>query len=269
MSTTTEETITTEAEDGILARALKEADEAKAKHDHEISEALREEAGPLWDGDERRESSESDSELDDLEKQIAHREWTVKGTIMVPRRDGGVDAREFERVYVQKPLSFTAMLQFTGLIGERLSEAMSGPDGLTVDGIIGEGDGLIVSGRNVISREDFSSLDSFVKGLAKLAQYAPSIVEDCQCIWIRVPYAERPLVKEIWSRSPEDGGLTISEGREMLEVFLAQNYKEVEDFFVVQLPLLVKKVTKLRALAAAGSRRSKRSKPSQPTGPRR
>lgn len=210
------------------------------------------------------EDNASESQLDDLELQIAHREWTVTGDFPGTARDGSATNQHFDRTYTQKPLSYTAMLQFTGLIGEKISEAMSGEDGLTIDGVISEADGLITAGRNVIARQDFSGVDSFVRGLAKLAIYVPSVIEDCQCIWLRVPLSERAVVKEIWARSPEDGGLSIDDGEEMLEVFLAQNYTEVEDFFVVRLRRLVERVAKLRTKTAAsnsdGSRRSKRSR---------
>jgi hypothetical protein len=52
----------------------------------------------------------------------------------------------------------------------------------------------------------------------------------------------------------------------MFDVFLSQNYEEVEDFFVVQLPTLMKRLAKLRHRA---SRLSRRSKPTQQRTPRR
>lgn len=206
-----------------------------------------------------------DSQLDDIEIQVAHREWTVEGDFTIQKRDGSTTTESFKRVYVQKPLSFTAMLQFTGLIGEKIAEAMSGPEGVSLDRVLGESDGLISAGRALLTSDDFAGVDSFVKGLAKLATYVPEVIEDCQCIWLRVPFAERPIVKEIWSRSPEDGGLTFAEGQEMLEVFLAQNYEEVEDFFVERLRHLANLVKKLRTRKSKGDRRrpSKRSSTSQ------
>jgi hypothetical protein len=208
---------------------------------------------------------EHDSQLDDIEKQVAHHDWLVRGTYVMLMRDGTKEEREFERTYVQKPLSFTAMLQFTGLLGEKISEAMAGPEGLTIDGVLSEGNQLIGGARNLLSQSDFAGADAFVKGLAKLATYAPSVVEDCQCIWLRVPFNERAIVKEIWSHSPEDGGLTVADGQEMLEVFLAQNYEEVEDFFVVRLRQVAEMVGRLRRRKESknGSRRP--SRPSRPT----
>lgn len=217
--------------------------------------------------EEEETPREHDSQLDDIDIQTAHKDWTVKGSYTMLMRDGSKEEREFERTYVQKPLSFTAMLQFTGLIGEKISEAMAGPEGLTIDGVISESDEIIGGARNLLSRGDFAGADAFVKGIAKLAVYAPSVVEDCQCIWLRVPFNERAIVKEIWSHSPEDGGLTISQGQEMFEVFLAQNYEEVEDFFAVRLKQIAEMVGRLRRRKASQNGSSRPSRVSRPTRP--
>lgn len=242
-------------EETAMARAMREAEEPQG-----IPEDATEEKPLVADEDEPIAET-FDSQLDDIEIQTANRDWLVEGDINIVQRDGSITTRHFVKTYWQKPLSFTAMLQFTGLIGERLTEAMSGDDGLTIDGVIGESDGLMSAGRNVMSAGDFAGIDSFVKGIAKLAQYVPAVIEDCQCIWLRVPLSERLQVREIWSRSPEDGGLSIEDGEEMLNLFLAQNYKEVEAFFVERLPRMQKKVAKLRSLKNAGLLPSKRSKP--------
>lgn len=208
--------------------------------------------------DETDEVEEHDSQLDDIELQMANREWVVDGSVMMKKARGHLSEETWRRVYVQKPLSFAGMLQFTGLIGDRISQAMSGPDGLSLDGIINADEAPSMAA--ILGRDDFAGVDAFVKGIAKLAMYVPDVIEDCQCIWLRVPFHERPIVKEIWSRSPEDGGLTFENGEEMLEIFLAQNYQEVEAFFGVRLPRLLKKVQKLRERAADRSQPSKPSK---------
>lgn len=214
----------------------------------------------IVENDEVELPREHDNQLDDIEIQVAHREWDVEGDFTVRKRDGSEVVESFKRTYVQKPLSFTRMLQFTGLIGEKISEAMSGPEGVTLDGILAESDGLVSAGRALLTSGDFAGVDAFVKGLAKLATYAPSVIEDCQCIWLGVPFAERPIVKEIWSRSPVDGGLTFAEGQEMLELFLAQNYEEVEDFFGERLRHLNSLVKKLRTRKASRKGASARSR---------
>ena len=226
-----------------------------------MAEAMARAAAETSSDDEPTTNHDSpESELDDVEQQVAMREWAVSGEYEAIVRQGGqilVEKRSFEKTYWQKPLSFAGMLEFTRLLGEKISEAMSGPDGLTVDGVFSEGKQALADGQLLLAREDFSSVDAFVKGLARLASYAPTLIEECQCIWLRVPLHERPIVKQVWSNAPGEGGLRASEGSEMLDVFLGQNYEEVEDFFVVQLPALAKRVTKLRQLASLRSRRSR------------
>jgi hypothetical protein len=200
-----------------------------------------------------------DEALDDLEIQVATRDWKVEGTITVfnPRTKQD-ESLEFSRVYQQKPLSYTAMLQFTGLLGDRITKVMA--QGVTLNSILGDADSMMslftADADGAFAKGDFNAIDSFVSGLSKLATYVPDMVEECQCIWLRVPLGERFAVKEIWSRSPEDGGLSLQEGEEMLTLFIAQNYPELEDFFVERLPRVArasaairKKMTSVRAAA--------------------
>lgn len=229
-----------------LSESSPPREEDVAPADETVAEQV---AAPSDDAVEESTSDlppEHDGQLDDIEIQVAHREWRVSGEIQVRKRDGSVETQEWARTYVQKPLSFAAMMQFTGLIGQKLSEAMSGPDGMSLDGVLAEADGIAGAGRALLTQQDFAGVDSFIRGLAKLASYVPDVVEECQCIWLRIPFHERAIVKEIWSRSPEDGGLTTAEGEEMMEVFLAQNYEEVEDFFSGRLTRLVTLVRALR-----------------------
>lgn len=186
-------------------------------------------------------------QLDDLEIQVATREWTVEGKVtFINPRNRQEEQIDFTKTYAQKPLSYTAMLQFTGLIGDRISTIMS--QGVTLDAVLGDAQlisTVFTSGAD-LSRSDFSSIDSFVSGLAKLASYLPSIIEECQCIWLRIPLHERPVVTEIWGRSPEDGGLSVQEGEDMLNLFIAQNYRELEDFFAVRLGRILRKAQAAR-----------------------
>src|SRR5665213_1084168 len=189
---------------------------------------------PVEGSDEAEETptvtSTVDDQLDDLEIQVEARDWIVKGTldVMDPRSSQNT-TMDFERTYTQKPLSYTAMLQFTGLIGERVQSLMK--QGVTLESVLGDVQsmgGLFGEGDIGLTRDDFSGVDSFVQGLAKLATHLPDLIVECQCIWLRVPLHERPVVVEIWGRSPVDGGLSMQEGEDMLSLFIAQNYEELE-----------------------------------------
>jgi len=197
-----------------------------------------------------------ESPIDDLDKQVADREWTVVGDLEFIDRKGAPSSQHWEKIYVQEPLGYLNMMQFTGLIGQRVAEIMSGPDAVSIERVMAE-IGDIEGIRQKLTDGDFSGLDAIVQGLARLAAYAPGLIEDCQCIWLRVPFNERPIVKEIWARSPAKGGLTMDDGEEMLDTFLLQNYEEVESFFSVRLPRQYKKWRERRSNAGA-QRRSKR-----------
>jgi hypothetical protein len=61
------------------------------------------------------------------------------------------------------------------------------------------------------------------------------VIEEAQCIWLRVPFRDRMLVREIWAKPVDEGGLSNDEGEEMMTVFLLQNYEEIERFFAKRL----------------------------------
>lgn len=190
----------------------------------------------------------ADEQLDDIEIQIAKRDWVVSGEVKVmDPRSREETPFEFSRTYTQGPLSYTGMLQFTGLIGDRISAVMS--QGVSLESVLGDVGviaGALSQDGGGLSRDDFAGVDSFIRGLAKLATYMPDIVEDSQCIWLRIPLHERPVVKEIWGRSPDEGGLSMQDGEDMLSLFIAQNYQELEDFFVERLPRVLRQARAMR-----------------------
>ena len=223
------------------------------------------------DDDQVQEQSSSDvaTDLDDVEKQLEPRVWNFKGDFNI-ERNGEVVPQMFDEEYVQKPLSYFAFLEFTGLLAKKIDEAMAGPEGLKIQEVISTSEAalpFIVDGKNieqVIEKKDFSGVDAFVQGLFKVGSYVPDLIEECQFIWLRVPRRERAFLREIWGRSPEDGGLTMDEGEEMLTVFIDQNYEELEAFFVERLPRIAraaqtarKRMLKGRAALPAGSQRSR------------
>src|ERR1700723_4034262 len=74
--------------------------------------------------------------IEDVQPQTEPRVWNFEGMFDVENR-GRMDTREFKGEYVQEPLSYMGMLEFTGLLGRTIDAAMSGPNGLTIDGLIG------------------------------------------------------------------------------------------------------------------------------------
>lgn len=210
-----------------------------------------------------------DADLADIEKPVEERVWKWESNFTL-NRGGDIIPQHFIGEYVQKPLSYFAFLEFTGLLARKIEEAMRGDDGITIKDIVETTKGALpfmVDGdhiEEVITKQDFNGIDAFVQGLMKLVSYIPDVIEECQFIWLRVPRRDRAFVREIWGKSPSDGGLSNDEGEEMMTIFIQQNYEELESFFVDRLPRISRTtqamraiMTKIRGDRPEGSQRSK------------
>jgi hypothetical protein len=193
-----------------------------------------------------------ESELDDIVKDVEQRLWVVDGMISGWVR-GELKSQPFHREYVQKPLSYLAMMQFTGLLGRKIDEAMSGPEGLSTNALsdimqISDVVGSSEDGgmRLDLSRVDFSGIDAFVRAWAKVCAYVPEIIAEAQCIWLRVPLPERMAAVEVWSKPVDEGGLSMDDGEEMFRLFIAQNYEELERFFLERMRRIGQEIQKQR-----------------------
>lgn len=208
-------------------------------------------------------------DLADIEKPVEPRTWLFEGDFNLKRGDKLIP-QHFRGEYTQKPLSYLAFLEFTGLLAAKIEEAMRGEDGLTIKEVIESTESampFIVDGDRieaVVEKRDFDGIDAFVKGLMKLASYVPDVIEECQFIWLRVPRRDRVFLREIWNRSLDDGGLSHDEGEEMLSLFIEQNYEELENFFGERLPRMgrVARIARMRTAknrdeSPEGSRRSR------------
>ena len=183
-------------------------------------------------------------EFDDVVKNVEPRVWQVEGDVLL--RVGGQDTLEHRSYeYVQEPLSYNGIVQFTGLLSRKVQEVMSGENGVSLANIIeiasyfapGE-DGESPNVQEILGKalaEGATGLDTFVKGFLQLVAYVPDVLDEAQCIWLRVPFRDRMIVREIWSKPPGKGGLTRKEGTEMFNVFIAQNYEELEGFLLEEI----------------------------------
>lgn len=170
------------------------------------------------------------SDDEDIEKNVLHKEWTFEAEYDVQLK-GDVTSKTFKRTYTQKPLSYLAFAEFTGLVSRKIREAMRGPDGLSMDRMaLGELGLPLEFNDGKISVADDISYDSFIQGIMAIASYVPEFLAEAQCIWLRVPRGERALLVDIWSRPVDEGGLSMDQGEEMLNVFIEQNYEELMSF---------------------------------------
>jgi len=148
------------------------------------------------------------------------------------------------RKYVQKPLSYFGKLEFFSLIGDTVDTALQ--TGLTVNTVL-----EAMPASTGLSARDFSDVDSFVLAISKLMKYAPDLLKDCYCVWLNVPIEERAWAKDCFEK------LSDEEGIDIMEVFIDQNAKTIEDFFRKKVTRLWNRVQRLREESSQSSSNSK------------
>jgi hypothetical protein len=183
-------------------------------------------------------------------------------TPSVENRRVTIGPKEYEVEFVQKPLSFFGKLEVFSVLGGALDKALSGPDGIVLSDLF---EGPAKVGEN-LTNQNFRDADTFVRGIAKLVQFAPSLFSDLYVIFLGVPRGEREVVKDMMERPEGDGGLSDEDGIGILETFIDQNWDVMVDFFDSKIMPLVKKIgTKVQK---TGSQPSKPSKSTRRTTPK-
>lgn len=186
------------------------------------------------------QEQEKEDVVDILVPKAEPKEWTIgKG--------------EYERKFVQRPLSFIGKMQWFSLVGEVLDKAMSGSNSLSMNNLLSAPQGR----GGALGVEDFRDADTFIQAVGKLLVYAPDFLTKSYSIWLGVPDYEREFVNQIMALPPEEGGLTDDQGIEIIEVFIDQNYEALDGFFREKLGVLRSRV-EARQKAASESRQSKR-----------
>ena len=173
--------------------------------------------------------------IDDIEQNVPHKLWKFEGDVEVFENEELVK-KHFERQYTQKPLAYHTFLQFGGELTNILDDIMKGPDGVGVDSLISmltDDDSPIIYRDGKLSVDNSKKIDGFdmiLRSMLKLFSHFPQFVLNAQCIWLGIPRREREFMKEFWSRSKDEGGLSIQDGEEMLSLFIEQNYEDIEYF---------------------------------------
>ena len=158
---------------------------------------------------------------------------------------------EFERelIYTQQPLSFFGKLELFSILGGALERAID--EGLSLSEVLD-----VPKERETntpLSTNTLLEADTFVKGVAKLARYAPDITKDIFCVSLRVPHQEREIVKELMDDQVSD-----EQGGEMLRGFVTDNMEALKSFFSEQILPLVESLSSM-------GQNSTPSKPSKTT----
>lgn len=189
---------------------------------------------PSNNGTPKQEKEEEDV-LDILQPKAEPKTWVI-----------GKD--DYERTYVQKPLSFIAKMQWFSLVGDVLDRALSGPDGMHLGNL------FAAPGGGQLAPSDFREADTFVQAVGKLLAVAPDFLVNSYCIWLNVPDYEREVAAGIMILPPDEGGLSDEQGMEIIEVFIDQNYEALDSFFRESLGRLQRRV-QARAQEASKNRK--------------
>jgi hypothetical protein len=84
---------------------------------------------------------------------------------------------------------------------------------------------------------------------AQVVAMAPELLAQAYCVALAVPKTHRPWAIE-WAFPNMDDEM----GKDILHVFIDQNWGVMEDFFVQELPKIVKRIVKAREGSSAGRR---------------
>jgi hypothetical protein len=187
-------------------------------------------------------AEEAKEDLEVLAPKVAAKEWTF-------------GEGEIQRTYIQQELSVLGFAQWTGLVGEFLDKAMSGDNALTLNALMSP-PSLRQAGQP-ITIQSFQDADVFVHAIGKLVQFAPDFLGKSVCIWLDVPDYEWDLVQALMKRSPKIGGMSHDDFQEILEIFIDQNYAEINRFFRER-QRQIRARWQARAKEASQSRSSKR-----------
>lgn len=137
--------------------------------------------------------------------------------------------------YTQQPLSFFGKMELFSVLGGAVERALSEDGGINLSNLLE----IPQRSGTTLSAADFADATVFVRGIAKLVQFAPDLLKDIYCISLRVPRQERPYVKELM-----EDQLTDEQGVQILDTFVDQNWDVMRSFFFEQIQPLVEKITK-------------------------
>lgn len=155
--------------------------------------------------------------LDKIEPDVSHKTWTI-------------GSGEHVHTYTQKPLSYFAKMEFYALLADAIDKAVEGDQTISITGMM-EGGNL-----------SFDNPDSFLRVMVKLVRFVPDLFEEAYCIFLSVPRGDRYMVKEMMRLPVDEGGLSDEDGVMIVQTFIDQNLKAIEEFFVGRLPKLARRV---------------------------
>jgi len=192
------------------------------------------------------EQNEQDEELEIIMPSAESHKWTIG-----------------DQTYVQKPLSFFKRMQFLALVARALKVALDEGGAGAVGDILGGGN--LQQRASVLGQGDIEDASSFMSLIFSLVTYAPTILLDSYCIWLNIPAEE-----QVWAQQAMSGELegveplSDEDGKEIVKVFIVQNWGAVRGFFFNDLPEIAETARKQNQVET-DKEDSPQSKPSKAT----
>jgi len=235
-------------------------DHPPAPPEYEDPQASLNDAPPEQPGDDEPGRAEATlppiadptGELEELED----RSMPVDRVLWAINREGV----RIEQTYTQKGLSWFGKLELYGLLGQAVKVVLEGDNPLGINtmldavqsptkmfnDLIGSYPGAdTVPDRPDVTEDMEVEAGKIMAALAQVVALAPDLLTQAYCVVLAIPKTHRNWAIE-WAFPNMDDEM----GRDILHVFVDQNWGVMEDFFVQELPKIIKRIVKARRSSA-------------------
>jgi hypothetical protein len=197
--------------------------------------------------------ADPESELEQLED----RSMPIERVLWAVNRED----KRIEQAYMQKGLSWFGKLELYGLLGQAVKVVLEGDNPLGIGSLmdmardprqmVADLMGSSLPGADTApDRQQQSEGDVEVEAakvmsaFAQVIAMAPDLLAQAYCVALAIPKTHRNWAIE-WAFPNMDDEM----GKDILHTFIDQNWGVMEDFFIQELPKIVKRIVKARRSA--------------------
>jgi hypothetical protein len=202
------------------------------------------------------ETEDPEGELEELEDRslpVARLLWAVNAS-----------GERVEKAYIQQGLMWFGKLELYGLLGQAVRVVLEGDNPMGIGNMVD----LVQDPRRMVSdlmgglpgaedapdRTDAAQdmeveAGKVMAAFAEVVAQAPQLLSHAYCIVLAIPKTHRNWAIE-WAFPNMDDEM----GKDILHTFVDQNWGVMEDFFVQELPKIVRRIAKARQKHSDGPR---------------
>lgn len=168
------------------------------------------------------EVKEAERELDILLPSTDPVNWTL----------GNAD---LQREYIQKPLGYMKKMRLFALMGKTIRQALTEGGEGTLTELLGGG-ATVAELQSNFQSKNVSDAESFISLVSGFLVYVPDFLTEAFLILLNVPTQDIPVARYLFELDESEGGLSDTDGMEILRVGINQNWEAISRFFTVELP---------------------------------